>query len=264
MGGWLTRVLRRGHEGEQRRVIDVGWLVDADKSGFIYDSPRIYQRKAPPQPSAKAVGYCPAVLDFEARHVEIPCPVDMHLRLGKDESGQYRLEFVTTPKSAAGPKVLAKLVTLNGASQWREPGRPVIQVSAPYRFVADEPVCLNQLPPIFHFRHAPLPGVMIGGRFPTHLWPRILLWAFEWHDTTQDLILKRGEPWFYLRFEAADPTRQVRLVEATMTPELRSYCDAMDGVVNYVNRSFSLFPTAERRRPPKLLSRADRPYAAEN
>ncbi len=48
-----------------------------------------------------------------------------------------------------------------------------------------------------------------------------------------------------------------------MTPELRSYCDAMDGVVNYVNRSFSLFPTAERRRPPKLLSRADRPYAAE-
>ncbi len=192
MGGWLTRALRRGHEGEQRRVIDVGWLVDADKSGFIYDSPRIYQRKAPPQPSAKAVGYCPAVLDFEARHVEIPCPVDMHLRLGKDETGQYRLEFVTTPKSAAGPKVLAKLVTLNGASQWREPGRPVIQVSAPYRFVADEPVWLNQLPPIFHFRHAPLPGVMIGGRFPTHLWPRILLWAFEWHDTTQDLILKRG------------------------------------------------------------------------
>ena len=77
MGGWLTRVLRRGHEGERRRVIDVGWLVDADKSGFIYDSPRIYQRKAPPQPSAKAVGYCPAVLDFEARYVEIPCPVDM-------------------------------------------------------------------------------------------------------------------------------------------------------------------------------------------
>ena len=49
-----------------------------------------------------------------------------------------------------------------------------------------------------------------------------------------------------------------------MTPELRAYCNAMDGVVNYVNRTFSLFHTAERRRPPKLLVRADRTSVAES
>ena len=102
---------------------------------------------------------------------------------------------------------------------------------------------------------------MIGGRFPTHIWPRILMWAFEWHDTTQDLVLRRGEPWFYIRFETMDPSRQVRLVEAEMTPELRAYCNGMDGVVNYVNRTFSLFQTAERRRPPKLLVRAERGFS---
>ena len=36
----------------------------------------------------------------------------------------------------------------------------------------------------------------------------------------------------------------VRLVEAEMTQSLRAYCNAMDGVVNYVNRTFSLFNTA--------------------
>ena len=105
MGTWLTGVLRRGHgDRERRRVIDVGWLVDADKSGFIYESPRIYQRKARPQPSVKAVGHCPAVLDYEARHVEIPCPVDMHLRLGKDDSGQYRLHPLPPLEARRAPR----------------------------------------------------------------------------------------------------------------------------------------------------------------
>ena len=245
-------------QAERRRVVEVGWVVDANKSGVVFEAPQPFQRRAPSPPSAKAVGYCPAVLDYESRHVEILCPVDMRIRLGKDDRGQWRLDFVTNPMSAAIPKTLASLVTLNGPSQWREPGRPVIQINAPYRFVADEPVWLNQLPPVFHYRTSPLPGVMIGGRFPTHLWPRILTWAFEWHDTTQDLVLKRGEPWFYVRFELEDPTRQVRLVEAEMTPALRTYCDSMDGVVNYVNRTFSLFRTAERRRPPRLLVPAER------
>jgi hypothetical protein len=175
VSGLIARLLGRAGLGEERRrIVEVGWLVDAEKGGFIYEAPKPYQRKAPAPPSAKAVGHCPAVLDYEARHVEVPCPVDMHLRLGKDDAGQFRLEFVSSPKSSAGPKTLAKLVTLNGPAQWREPGRPVIQVSAPYRFLADEPVWLNQLPPIFHHRATALPGVMIGGRFPIHLWPRIL------------------------------------------------------------------------------------------
>ena len=30
------------------------------------------------------------------------------------------------------------------------------------------------------------------------------MWAFEWHDTTKDLILRRGEPLFTVRFEGPD------------------------------------------------------------
>jgi hypothetical protein len=95
---------------------------------------------------------------------------------------------------------------------------------------------------------------MIGGRFPIHVWPRELVWAFEWHDTSQDLIIRRGDPWFYLNFETEDPSRHVRLVEAQMTGPLRDYTNGMRGVTNYVGRTFSLFATARTRRPRTLLT----------
>jgi hypothetical protein len=94
---------------------------------------------------------------------------------------------------------------------------------------------------------------MIGGRFPIHIWPRALMWAFEWYDAKQDLVLRRGEPWFYVRFESQDPSRPVRLVEAEMTPQLKEFLKGVTSVTNYMNRTFSLFATARARRPKRLL-----------
>jgi hypothetical protein len=79
------------------------------------------------------------------------------------------------------------------------------------------------------------------------------MWAFEWHDTDKDLVLTRGEPWFYTRFELSDGASRVRIVEAEMTSDLMRYFSGIDGVVGYVNRTFSLFTVAEQRRPARLL-----------
>lgn len=94
---------------------------------------------------------------------------------------------------------------------------------------------------------------MISDRFPIHIWPRHLMWAFKWHDISQDLVLTRGQPWFYVRFEGDDPKRQVRLVEAELTPALEEYIEAIGGVTNDMNRTYSLFERAMRRRPKTLL-----------
>jgi hypothetical protein len=80
-----------------------------------------------------------------------------------------------------------------------------------------------------------------------------MMWAFEWYDTSKELVLRRGEPWFYVRFETEDPSRPVRLIEAEMTPALEEYAAGAFAVTNYVNRTFSLFNTARERRPEKLL-----------
>jgi hypothetical protein len=132
-------------------------------------------------------------------------------------------------------------------SEWRYKDRPTIQIPTPYVFSADEPVYLNQVPPFFHYLPNAWPGTLFGGRFPTHIWPRRLMWAFEWHDTSKDLSYAaaiRGSM-SASRFRATD--RPVQLVEAQRTPELVSFMDSISGVTNYVNQTFSLFKEAERR-----------------
>jgi hypothetical protein len=99
----------------------------------------------------------------------------------------------------------------------------------------------------------PLPGTIFGGRFPIHAWVRPLMWAFEWHDTTKDLIVKRGDPLFYVQFEADGPDRPIQVVEVERTEAIEHWVEQMSGVVNYVNQTFGLFKAAEAMRPKDLL-----------
>jgi hypothetical protein len=123
----------------------------------------------------------------------------------------------------------------------------------PYVFIADEPVYMTQLGAFAHYRKEPLPGTIFGGRFPINLWPRPIMWAFEWHEPERDIVLKRGEPLFYVQFEATGPERPVQLVEVERTAELEKYVEAVGGAVNYVSQTFSLFKAAEALRPKVLV-----------
>ena len=146
------------------------------------------------------------------------------------------------------------MVKLISEREWRHPERPILQIITPYLFLADEPVWITQLPPMHVFNPVPWPGILVGGRFPIDVWPRTLMWAFEWHDLTKDLVLKRGDPWFVVRFETIDPGRKTRLVNAQLTPELEAYLQGLEGVTNYIRGTFSLFDIARARRPRKLLT----------
>jgi hypothetical protein len=235
----------------------VGWLIDSTGASLIYDEPRRVRTGSAGRQHAKSASRCPAVIDMESRHFMITCPYDLHLRAEKDEVGKWKLRNVAGPDSNVRPNHLAKHVHLVAQQEWRHPDRPILQVDAPYRFIADEPVHLTQCTPFMHYSCHAWPGVVFGGRFATHIWPRILLWAFEWFDTSKDLILKRGEPWFYICFESTNPARQIRLVRAVMTPPLREYLQGIDGVTNFVNQTFSLYSRAMERRPARLLTQAD-------
>jgi hypothetical protein len=231
----------------------VGWLLQTDKASFIWDAPRKLSRSGGKTTHAKGVSFCPAVIDFEARYFEIPCPVDVELRFVLEDGKRPAVVIAAGSEATIRPKHLSSMLTIVKRDEWRHPNRPLIQFLTPYLFVTDEPVYMSQLSPFGHYFKTPLPGVMICGRMPIHIWPRPLMWAFEWYDTTKPLVLKRGEPWFYLHFETNDPTRRVRVIEADMTPALSEYLSGLTGVTNYVNRTYSLFRIAEERRPKQLL-----------
>src|SRR5579871_5650326 len=233
------------------RTCTVGWLLNTDNASIIWDTPRAVRIDSQ-SGDPRSVGQCPSVLDFDRRHFVINCPIDVHLRL-KLTGGSMDITNLLAGKSPIRSEALQRWIVFQPRHEWRHPDRPVLQMLTPYVFVSDDPVYVNQYPPILHYTGDTRPGIQISGRFPIDIWPRALMWAFEWHDTTKDLILRRGDPLFTVRFEGTDPSAPVRLVEAQKTPELQSYMASITGVTEIVGQTYSLFKTARERRPAKLL-----------
>jgi hypothetical protein len=243
---------------EKRRIVDVGWVLKNDAAGVIWDTPKPVSWGFPAPTSSKSAQACPAVIQFDRLHYVINCPVDLHFRINQTPKGELQLTNVDGPMSTVRQSGLQKLVLMSPQNEWRHPMRPILQMATPFVFLSDDPVYVNQFPPFLHYPRNPLPGVQVCGRFPIDVWPRVHMWAMEWHDMKKDLIFKRGEPLFYVRFETTDPSTPVRLFEAEKTSELETYMEQISDVTDYVNQSFKLFKTARERRPEKLLVRKKR------
>ena len=240
---------------KKSRHVEVGWLLKDEMAGMIWDTPVPISRDLPKPQTSKSVQTCPAVIQYDHLNYVINCPFNLHLRMIKTKDGLLQLQNVSGAMSDLRPTGLQKLIVMSPQAEWRHPMRPILQIATPFVFVSDDPVYVNQFPPFLHYPKNAWPGTQICGRFPIDIWPRIHMWALEWHDLSKDLILKRGEPLFYVRFETTDPSSAVRLFEAERTPELLSYIRQITDVTNYVNQSFQLFQTARERRPKKLLIR---------
>lgn len=247
---------RAGDEAAGRgkgRTTTVGWTIQSEQDNVIWLPPEPFGRDDPKSSSSKSVQRCPAAIDFDARQFVINSPVDLRMGFKKQPNGSMQLQDLDGEQSALRPQGFNALVMLMPQTEWRHPKRPMIQMVAPYLFVADTPTYVVQTAPYLHYQSPAWPGCMMGGRFPIHVWPRPLSWAFEFYDIEQPLELKRGEPWFYVHFETENPAAKVRLVEQEWTDELAAYVKKITGVTNYVNQSFSLFDEAAAMRPEKLV-----------
>lgn len=250
----FTMTYERAPDDPRAGPVTIGWLREPEKGGVLYDPPeRVIFRQAN-KTHAKSASRCPAVINMESRFFMVRCPFDLHIGFGRDKDGRAVLINRAGPGGGVRTAKLNEVLVLVNEVEWRYPDRPTVQLKLPYIFICDEPVYVTQLDAFAHYRKEPLPGTIFGGRFPVNLWPRPLMWAMEWHDTSKDLILKRGDPLFYVLFECDSPDRAVTLVEAERTPELMRYIDHVSGAVNYVNQTFSLFKAAEAARPARLLT----------
>ena len=249
----ITMTYDRPEEGPGSGPVTVGWFLTEDKGALLYDPPERLMFRQTNKAHAKSASRCPAVIQMESRYFVVKCPFDLHIGFARDDKGKPVLINRAGAASPVRSSKLNQVLTLVNEVEWRYPDRPTLQLSLPYCFIADEPVYMTQLGTFAHYRRDSLPGTIFGGRFPVSVWPRPLMWAFEWHEPERDLILKRGEPLFYCQFEGVGPERPVQLVEAVKTPELLAYLEKISGVVNYVNQTFGLFKAAEAIRPARLL-----------
>ncbi|NDV02516.1 hypothetical protein [Pseudoroseicyclus tamaricis] len=234
--------------------VTVGWLLTEQKGGIIYAPPERVRSVDVDRRHAKSASRCPAVINLESRYFLIRCPFDIHIGFTRDDKGKAALRNLAGETSSIRPSKLGEKLHLTNEAEWRRPGVPTLQLSLPYVFIADEPVYMSQVPPFMHYRREALPGTLFPGRFPINVWPRPLMWAFEWHEPEKPVKIARGEPLFYAGFETLGPERSVQVVEAEKTEELIAYMDLISGAVNYVNQTFSLFEAAEERRPESLVT----------
>lgn len=236
-----------------RGAVQVGWFLNEKKAGVIYDAPERVRSVEMNKEHAKSASRCPAVINMESRYFLVKCPFDIHIGFDRDKDGKGVLRNLAGTQSGVRASKLGQKLHLTNEVEWRTKGVPTIQLSLPYVFISDEPVYMSQVSPFMHYTPTPLPGTIFGGRFPINVWPRPLMWAFEWHEPKKPIKIKRGDPLFYVGFETVSPESSVAMVETEVTPELTDYMDMISGAVNYVNQTFSLFETAEERRPNKLL-----------
>lgn len=251
----LTVAYDRPHEDAAGSgPVRIGWLLDEARAGIVFDPPERVRSVEMSKRHAKSASRCPAVINLESRYFVIKCPFDLHLKFARDKAGKPALRNMLGEQSPVRPKKLNQHLHVTAEAEWRYQDRPTIQLSLPYLFVADEPVYMSQVAPFMHYRKEPLPGTIFGGRFPINVWPRPLMWAFEWHEPEKDIKLSRGEPLFYALFETEPQDRAVQVVEAERTPELEEYLQLISSTVNYVNQTFALFKSAEERRPATLVT----------
>ena len=238
---------------ENKGPVTVGWFLNSQKAGVIFYPPERFRSTEKNKTHAKSASRCPAVINMESRYFVFRAPFDLHLQFVRDKDGKPGLRNLNGDLSPVRANKISQHLHVTSEKEWRHPNVPTIQLSLPYVLVADEPVYATQLAPFMHYQKDPWPGTIFGGRFPINVWPRPLMWAFEWHDTTKPLKINRGDPLFYVMFEAATPDRSVALVETELTKDLADYVDFVSGAVNFVNQTFSLFERAEEVRPDTLI-----------
>jgi hypothetical protein len=237
------------------KKVPIGWYVDSSFGSFAFGEPVPVIGDRQKALSNRAVQACPAINELENRLFEVRCPYNLHLEIEKN-GDKYDL-FVLDDKTRLDHDLIAKFVTLMPPKIWRKPDVPVIQISSPYIFVCDETCYMTQMPPFLEQKHSQWPGILIAGRFDIKNWLRPLNWAFEWTDTTKPLRLRKNDVMYYLNFETNTPASKIDLFRAKITPEILEFKKGAEGMPKFTSNTFKVMEVAAKRRPAKLLERAD-------
>ena len=229
----------------------VGYCLTDPEAGFAFPPPRtVFSTRDRPL-GVRAVQNCPAVNAIERVLIEVPCPVALRAALRRDGEA-YRLGIIEKGTFVEG-RHLEKILTLEPPERWRDPGRPVLQLTLPWFFVTDVPAWLNLMPPFLAPGIRRWPGTCIAARFPVTVWPQTLVWSFEWDRPGEELALKQGEPLALAMFEFNRPDARPRLVEAALTDELAQYRRQMQNIHHITPEIEAVWRAAADRRPAQLL-----------
>lgn len=214
---------------QKKNRVEVGWCLTALESHAAFEQPEKLTLPTDKTKNKRGFLSCPAVRYSLQGVVTIKSPFSLHLKFRKVENA-YLITPVY-PFTSVAQQRLEGMLRLEPKESWRSESVPAIQLPSPYLFVADEFLEVEQFSPsIVGTTH--MNWRVIPGRFNIYGWHRPLNWAIEWDTRCGDLIIKQGEPLYFLRFynSQAQVVDEIDLVEMQLTDEIKARLASTSGV----------------------------------
>lgn len=168
--------------------------------------------------------FCPALTNIFKNTYVIRSPFDLHLRIEKTPNNTWWVEVL--PDSSLQPNQFNNIFSINGLDDQNNKDWPLLQMNFPYTFISDDDVYLETLPPLLEYNK--VPGVILAGTFSIRDWHRRYNWGFEWRDTSKNLVIKRGDPISYIRFNPVNRNDKIKLREIHMTDDIKEAMDCSE------------------------------------
>jgi len=222
----------------------------AVKIGWCVAEPRFSDMLQEPPELMRVDIRCPVIAAWAAQTYAIRAPFDLDIEFkvsGEGAAIAWRTDydFMIDPHT---------IVPFTNPSQWRAPTLPSVQWLINNLFVADETVYVETCAPFFHYRDEALPGVMMPTRFNIRSWTRPLQWVFEWHDRSQPLQIKRGDPIQYVRFHTKNMNETFKIQRLEYSEALEAAVKRCRGLGPFRRNLHEVGDALLGRRPKRFLS----------
>jgi len=138
---------------------------------------------------------CPAFQDYYKNCFIIRSPLDLIITIKKSKDG---FKYVATDRY--DQEFFDAFIKDRIRDEGNNNNFPMISLLYAYLFYSSESVILEQMSPSMHKNEFLNNTRLICGKFNIGKWIRPLDYAFEIIDDTKPLVIKRGDPLYYIRF----------------------------------------------------------------
>jgi hypothetical protein len=232
--------------------LKIGWCYTQLEGTTAFPSPSKFHLPKDPSPTKRGHFSCPAVRATTEGCFVIKSPFSLRLRYEqKTNVGTFVPIY---PFTSITDHKLSEWFRPEPTNTWRSFDIPIFQFPSPYIFVADEQIEIELIHP-FISDISSLNWRLIPGRFNIYGWQRPLNWAAEWDARCGDLIIKLGDPLYYIRFYD-DQKRIIShpdLVKIKFTDEIKERVQGAAGVTSFRRGTQALIREESESRNQNLI-----------
>lgn len=168
---------------------------------------------------------CPAFTDYYKNCFLVRAPFDIDIEVKKNNEGIKYFSLKNSTQEFCNSYIVDRN-KINSLFS-------MMSIEWGYVFYSEKSVFIEQIPAILHMHEADfLKNIMlIQGTFDISKWYRPLHYAFEIIDDTKPIVIKRGDPLFYVRFRTDDKINLVYDIDNV-------YADKVTRACGFVKRNF--------------------------